>query len=231
MANKKKKKVTRKQLLKEPDEFITFTSKAIRFAIDYKHQITVGLIGFIILILVATGIRYFSNKAENKAFALLSQSQTKYEAILKEKGPEKALAELTKDFERILKKYPTKAGGKLARIIYANMCYKAGNLDKAARLYTESLKDFKSNPFLKNLILNGLGYVYEDKKDFESATKYFDMIAAGTHPVMKGQALFNLGRLYAAKGDRDKSIAAYRQLLTDQFDSIYIELVKEKLGS
>ncbi len=226
-----KKKVTRKQLLKEPDEFITFTSKALRFAMDYNRQIIAGLIGFIILILVAVGIRYFLNKAEKEAFDQLSQSQTKYAAILKETGPEKALAQMAKDFEEILKKYSNTTGGKFARVIYANLCYKAGNLDKAIALYTESLKDFESNPFFKNLILNGLGYAHEAKKDFESATKYFDMIAAGSDPVMKGQALFNLGRLYAVKGDRNKSLDAYRHLLVNPNDAVYNEMVKEKLGN
>lgn len=231
MAKKKTKKVTRKQLLKEPDEFITFTSKAIRFAMDYKYQLTGGLAGLVILILIGAGIRYFSIKAENTAFTLLSQSQIKYEALLKQNGPQKALTEVAADFEGILKKYSTKKGGRLARVIYASICYKAGNLDQAIALYNESLKDFKSNPFLKNLILSGLGYAHEEKKDLESATKYFNMIVAGPDPVMKSEALYHLGRLYDAKGDRDKSIEAYKQLLDRHADSIYTELVKEKLGS
>jgi tetratricopeptide (TPR) repeat protein len=230
MAKKKTKKVTRKQLLKEPDEFITFTAKAIRFAMDYKYQLTGGLVGLVILILVGTGIRYFSIKTENTAFTLLSQSQIKYETLLKQNGPQKAFSEVAADFERILKKYSTQKGGRLARVIYASICYKAGNLDQAIALYNESLKDFKSNPFLKNLILSGLGYAHEEKKDLESATRYFNMIVAGSDPVMKSEALYHLGRLYDAKGDRDKSIEAYKQLLDRHAGSIYTELVKEKLG-
>ena len=231
MAKKRAKKVTRKQLLKEPDEFITFTSKAIRFAMDYKYQLTGGLAGLVILILIGVGIRYFSIKAQNTAFTILSQSQIKYEALLKQNGPQKALTEVAADFEGILKKYSTKEGGRLARVIYAGICYKAGNLDRAIALYNESLKDFNSNPFLKNLILNGLGYAHEEKKDLESAIKYFNMIVAGSDPVMKSEALYHLGRLYDAQGDRDKSIEAYKQLLDGHADSIYTELVKEKLGS
>ncbi len=231
MAKKKTKKITRKKLLKEPDEFITFTSKTIRFAMDYKYPLTGGLVGLVILILIGAGIRYFSIKAENTAFTLLSQSQIKYEALLKQNGPQKALTEIAADFEGILKKYSTQKGGRLARVIYASICYKAGNLDQAIALYNESLKDFNSNPFLKNLILSGLGYAHEEKKDLESATKYFNMIVAGSDPVMKSDALYHLGRLYDAKGDRDKSNAAYKQLLDRHADSIYTELVKEKLGS
>ena len=231
MARKKTKKITRKKLLKEPDEFFTFTSRAIRFAIDYKYPLTGGLAGLVILILIGTGIRYFSIKAENTAFTLLSQNQIKYETLLRQNGPQKAQSEVAADFDGILKKYSTKKGGKLARVVYASICFKAGNLDQAIALYNESLDDFKSDPFLKNLILSGLGYAHEEKRDLDRAVKYFDMIVAGPDPVMKGGALYHLGRIYDTKGNRDKSIAAYKQLLDHHADSIYTELVKEKLGS
>ena len=231
MARKKTKKITRKKLLKEPDEFFTFTSRAIRFAIDYKYPLTGGLAGLVILILIGTGIRYFSIKAENTAFTLLSQNQIKYETLLRQNGPQKAQSEVAADFDGILKKYSTKKGGRLARVIYASICFKAGNLDQAIALYNQSLDDFKSDPFLKNLILSGLGYAHEEKKDLDTAVKYFDMIVTGPDPVMKGEALYHLGRIYDTKGDRDKSIAAYKQLLDHHADSIYTELVKEKLGS
>jgi tetratricopeptide (TPR) repeat protein len=231
MAKKKKKRVTRKELLKKPDEFITFTAKAFRFAETYKYQLTGLLTGLIILGLLAAGMRYFSNKAENAAFERLSRGRAKYQTLLKEMKPRKALAEVAGDFEKILANYSSKAGGKLARVIYANMCYQAGLLDKAIALYRESLKDFNSHPFMKNLILSGLGYAHEDKNDVASAMQYFDMVAAGSDSIMKGDALFHLGRLHAVRGDPDESMEIYKQLIADPQNSIYLELVKEKLGS
>ena len=231
MAKKKGKKITRKQLLKEPDEFLTFTSKAIQWGMEYKYQLAAGLAGLVILILAGIGIRYFSIRAENTAFTLLSQGQIKYETLVKQDGPQKALNGVADDFEMILKEYSSKKGGKLAKVYYAGICYKAGEFDKAIVLYEASLEDFKSNPFLKNVVLRGLGYAYEEKKDLESAAKYFNMIVGGSDPVLKGEALYHLGRIYEAKGEHEKSIEAYKQLLERYADSIYSELVKEKLSS
>lgn len=226
----KRKKKTRKQLLKEPDEFITFTAKVFRFAIDHKYQLFGALAGLTTLIVLVSGIQYFSYKAELEAFTLLSQSQTKYQALVKEIGPQKALIRVTKDFELILEKYANQEAAKIARVVYANLCHKAGDLEKAIALYNRSFDDFKSNPLFKNLIRSGLGYVYEDKKDYKSAAKYFEMIASETDSVMRGEALFNLGRLSAATRDYDKSKAAFKKILTDHSDSMYLELVKERLG-
>jgi hypothetical protein len=46
---------------------------------------------------------------------------------------------------------------------------------------------------------------------------------------MADVALFNLARLYNAEGNKEKGIEAYKKILSDHADSLYIEIVKEKL--
>ena len=58
----KRKKKTRKQLLKEPDEFITFTAKVFRFAINYKYQLFGILVGLITVIVLVRGSDIFHIK-------------------------------------------------------------------------------------------------------------------------------------------------------------------------
>jgi len=120
------KKVTRKQLLKEPDEFITFSAQLIQFAVKYKIQFFVGIgVGCAVLILVS-GFFYFSKKSDEKAFSLMQQGIMRYKTLSQTIGPAKAYQEVDKDFEFILKKYSSKDGGKLARVSYADICYRAG---------------------------------------------------------------------------------------------------------
>lgn len=225
-----KKKISRKQLLKEPDEFLTVSSKLIRFSIEYKKQISLALSVLFVLIVVVLAIRYFSNKAEDKALAMLEKGVTKYESILKDKGPNKAYHEVEKDFQRILKKYSGKKGGNLARVTYANICYNAGDSDKAIELFHTALDDFDDNPALRDLILIGLGYSHKEGKDYKTAAQYFEMVASRTDSIMKDEALFNLGWLYAEIGEPDRSNDAYKKILSDFTDSIYFDLVREKVA-
>ena len=225
----KKKKITRKQLLKEPDEFITFTGKLFRFAKKYPAQISYTLGGIFILIIAISGIEYFSNKAENEALALLGKGITKYATIVKNEGPDKAFLDVDKDFQDILGKYSRKDGGKLTRVVYANICYKAGHYDKAIKLFNKALEDFDDNQFIKNLILSSIGYVFKERKDYKTAAKYFEMIVAEPEAVMKDEALFNLGWIYDAIGNYDKSINAFNKIISDHTDSMYIEIEKERL--
>jgi len=231
MAKKRKIKISRKQLLNEPDEFITFSSKLLKFIIDHKTQITIAVSVIFCFLLAFSGWRYFLNKAENRASISLDRNITRYESVKIKEGANKAYLEVEKDFQLLLKKYSGKHGGKLARVIFANICYNAGKPDDAIPLFKESLSDFDDKPFIKNMILNSLGYACEKKKDYTGAIQYFEMIAQGPQPDLKNEAWYNLGRLYSREGDKEKSFQAYSKIVSDFTDSIYFDLVKEKLAS
>jgi tetratricopeptide (TPR) repeat protein len=230
MAKKKKIKISRKQLLNEPDEFITLSSKLLKFIIDHKNQITIAVSVIFLFLLAFSGRTYFLNKSENKASISLDRNITRYESAKIKEGAKKAYLEVEKDFQLLLKKYSSRHSGKLARVIFANISYHAGRSDEAIALYKKSLKDFDDKPFIKNMISNNLGYAYEKKGDYAGAIQYFELTALGPKSDLKNEAWYNLGRLYAREGDKEKSSKAYNKIVFDFTNSIYFDLVKEKLA-
>jgi tetratricopeptide (TPR) repeat protein len=225
-----KKRVTRKQLLKEPDEFMTFTGKLIQFGRKHDKQLTYAAFAFFVMIIGLTAFRFFSNRAENTASDLLRQAMQKYETMRNDTDAARAYAETKPDFEHILDKYASKHAGKMAGVIYANLSYDAGETDTAIQLYENALGDTVEGGGYRNLILSSLGYAYEQKKDIQTAVIYFERIASNDNPVAKDVALFNLGRLYEEMGDAEKSQAAYNRLVSEYLESVYYELVNEKLA-
>jgi len=225
----KKKRITRKQLLKQPDEFLSFSGKLINYITEKKRDIALIVCAVFIFIGAVSALQYFSEKQERKAFDLLYNSMAKYETLDKA-DPEKACKDVENDFRSIFDKYPGKMGGKLARIFFANTCYHAKKYDMAIELYSTSLKDFADDPLFKNLVLNSIAYSYEEKKDYKEAVNHFQMISAGDEPVMKGDAFFNLGLLYEKLGETDKSMEAYKKIVSDYQDTIYVEIAKEKVS-
>ena len=226
---KKRVSRSRKRDLEQPDEFITFWSQLFKFASEKKVLLS-SILGLIaMLIIVVSGIAYYFKKSEDQAFTLLQQAMSNYQTIAESNGPQKAYLEIGKDFPPILEKYSSRNGGKLARFVYANMCYQAGDYDKAIDLYNQSLVDFQNEPFLKDFVLNSLGYSHKGKKDYKTAAKFFEMVASETYTAVKDEALFNLGGLYARMGNDDKSKNAFKKILSDHMDSMYIEIVKEKV--
>lgn len=227
----KKKRVTRKQLLKEPDEFLTFSAKALKFAVEYKTQVTWAISGLFGIIVTITAINYFLNTAENRAFDMLDQSMAKYNEILEAGGPIEAADDVGSDFQMILEKYQGRKGGRFARLIYADICFKAGKMDKSIELYQLALEDFASMQPYKNLILNSLGMAYEEKQEYASAVEYLERITTTAEKLMKNESLFALGRIYAAMGQKEKSTAAYNQLIEEYPGSPNVEIARDKVSS
>ncbi|OQX01431.1 MAG: hypothetical protein BWK80_59935, partial [Desulfobacteraceae bacterium IS3] len=97
-----KKKVSRKVLLKEPDEFLTLSRRMLLFVIENKTHIALSVATVFGLIIIASGIRYFSNRDENMGFMLMSQAMEKYEKTVKDSGQDKAYAAVQEDFKKIL---------------------------------------------------------------------------------------------------------------------------------
>jgi TolA-binding protein len=227
----KKKKVSRKKLLKEPDEFLTISSKVLGFMAEKKIQLSWAAGIIILIIFLIVGVQYSIRSAENKAFNMLDRLMVTYNSAIEEKGPEKAYLDVEKDFQTLVDKYGGRRGGQYARFIFGDICFKAGEYDKAIAMYQQALKDFKHVDPFENLILKSLGYSYEGKKDFSAAVTVFEKFLTKPDSLMKDEALFVLARTYTKMGQAEKGIDTYRQLITDYPDSIFIQVVKDKVSS
>ena len=226
-----RRKRSRKELLKKPDEFITLTGRAIQFATAYQKQLSYGLCALVAIALVFLGYRFLAQRAEKKAFALLEQTMSTYEINKKASSPQEAYNKASEDLQRIVKKYGGNAGGKLARAQYANISYEAGDYQKAIELYKQALNDFKDNRIVYHLILSSLGYAYQRIEDDRNAAKYFEELSSATDSGIRDEALFNLGLLHEKLGDSESSRKAYQEIISNYPNSIYFDIVQEKLSS
>ena len=223
-----KKRVTRKQLLKEPDEFITFSYRMIRLGVAYRQHLMIAVGVFCAAVLVYVGMQYVSARSRAKAFNLLENAVARYDRELAENGPAKALAEVEGDFELILKKYGSNAGGRMARLTFAQYHFSAGGAERAIQLYDAALADFEDDPLYRSLVLSGLGYAHSLKGDGPTAISYFEQVVSGTVAGLKGDALFNLGLLYARTGQYDKSKESFQRIKEEYPESFYAEMAGEK---
>jgi tetratricopeptide (TPR) repeat protein len=223
------KRINRKQLLKEPDQFLTLSGRILATASQYKKPILWGSTGFFSLIILIALFNFISSRAEAKAFALLDQAESRYETLVKQKGAAEAAAAVTTEYEKILDEYAGKAGGKMARVLFGDICYRGGQTDRAIALYTEALDDFSAEPLYRNRIRTSLAHALLARQDDSAAAGYFEQVTLDPEATVKDEALFHLGALYAKMGQADKSRSAYEKLVSDYKDSIYLELAKDRI--
>ena len=222
------KKVSRKQLLKEPDQFLTFSGRMLNFAGQYRNQILWGTVSFFGLIIAISLVNFMSNRSEAQAFALLDQATGRYQAALSTDGPEKALEAVSGDFQRLFDDFSSQAGGQMARVVFADACVRGGKVDRAVSLYTDALADYDDQPFYLNRIRASLAHALVEKKDFPAAAEQFQQVVDSPGAAMKDEALFHLGTIYARMGETDKSRRSFDRIVSEYEDSIYLELAKAR---
>lgn len=224
-----KKRVTRKQLLREPDEFITTTGKVIAWTRDHRDQLIYGTAAFVGLVILIMGWGYYQARKNQSATALLSKAMATYQAEGGENEAIKALDAVRSDFTQLVDKYGNQPSGRLGRVMYGHLCLAAKSLDDAIVHYQAALDDFDDTSML-NVILNGLGSAYFQKGEYPAAIEQFEKLVKSESPVLKDAALFHLGRLYDQLGRADESEKAYQQLHTDFPETSYARLVRDKIA-
>jgi tetratricopeptide (TPR) repeat protein len=160
---------------------------------------------------------------------MLWRATALYDSERADNDPQAAYRAAAPQFEQLLKDYGGTGSGIIARYRFGNISYEAGKFKAAIELYSAALADCEDNAILKHQILTGLGYACEEAGDTESAVRYFGKLLQAEGSPMLDEALYNLGRLYRKLGDEVKSRENYQRLLENYPESIYVELVKEKL--
>lgn len=206
----------RKRDLEQPDEFITLTARLLeRLRVYWKPLSACGVAAFIILagVLVAG---YFSERAEEKAFFMLSQAMNRYIAEGGSQDRVKALDAVKADFETLFAQYGNRQAGAAARLIFAQMNLMAGRPEAAAAEYEQALELYPEHSYAASAAKSGLGYAQAASGQHEKAIATFEDLSAGQDSMLKADALYQLMLLYQQTG-QTADFQKARQTLQEAF--------------
>lgn len=226
----KGKKISRKQLLKEPDEILTTTARLFQFAVRHRYPLLGALGGLILIVLVVSAVRYHAIAKENESFAALQAAWQNYQQQVQATDSQTAYATVESEFETLVDRFGGTPGGKYGILVFADISFEAGRIERAVTLYRQALEVFEL-PEIRNRVLNDLGYAHEARGDLQAAVRQFEQILDGSAAAFKEEARFNVGRLYAELGDRQASRAAFEALLAENPNSVYAGMVRERLAA
>jgi tetratricopeptide (TPR) repeat protein len=225
-----KKRITRKQLLKGPDEFLSLTEKVALFIREHNREFKyiVGAVAAIILIYlgVNTGIGYINKKGQsayNLAYRLMSAQNTD---LSPESEEVKRAAEL---FQEVLDDYSLSKASRLAlpELAYVKMVEK--KYGEAIPLYQEFLDKAPENSPYQSLARIALAACHEAKGEFEQAIKILNQVTSQADDLFKGQALFSLARIYRLSGQKDKAKEMLEEFVEKYQTSPFLPLAKAHL--
>ena len=152
-----KKRVTRKQLLKEPDEFITTTGRLIAWSKANAKSLGIGATVFFVAVIAVSLHAFINEKRSSIAQMMLGQALVKFQAEMGEKDGASAMSAVSEDFDELIKSYGSQPAGKLGRLFYGHIGVMAKDYDTAIEYYEKALDDFGDKNSLSNFIHHGLG--------------------------------------------------------------------------
>ncbi len=225
-----KKKIKRKELLKEPDEFLTFSARMLQWMAQNRDRILWGA-GVVVFIAVAvSGWMYYRKIKEDRAVAAFGKIMTAYRQMGEDAASDPQAGRVKETLAAFVEDYAGTGSGRMARVLLANLYFRTGDPDAAITAYQRALEDYEEHPLIQNMILSGLGHAYLEKGQPHEAVRYFRRVAEGDAPLLKSEALFILAQL-SEKSEDSGDKAAYLQKILSEFpDSLHAVLAKDALG-
>jgi len=223
------KKVSRKKLLKEPDEFITTTGRVIQYLRENQRQLTIyGVIAAVVIAAGFLGYSYFRWQ-EGKAEAIQQQAMQMYQEAYSQTGnlekEKENYKKALEKFKEALTVYGRGTTGQISQLYIGNSHYAMREYDAAIQDYSQCL----DGPF-RTLAFQSLGYAYEAKGDYAKALENFQKNAEGDPNPEQEESLLGVARCYEALKQNPKALETYQKALNKNPKSKMAEFIQWKVS-
>lgn len=224
-----KQKVTRKELLKSPDEFLSFSAKAIAFVKEYSKQFNIAGIVVIAALVVYFGINTYLNyldrrgqNAYNEAYNALIKSMGSKAKPDDLKGPERL-------FQKVIDDYGRSEVSRLARPQIAYLSFADKKYDEAILQYEAFLKEVPPKSPYRSLTQLSLAACYEEKKDYKNAVEILKEVASHKEDLFREQAMLSLARIYRLTNQAELAKEVLREFVDTFKNSPSLGIAKAHL--
>jgi len=232
MEMTKAKKIIKKKL-KEPDEFISLTERAFLFVTHHSKSIAVG--GGIVLVLLLS-IFFFQKwekRNEGNAYQMLNLVMETYQMVSSpyREGSPQEYKNVLERYNEVITKYPGTSSGKLAILSKGNIHLRLGEFDEAIKAYEIYLEKAGKERLYRAFAMEGLGYSYEGKKDFEKARNAYQKVIESGESFQSANAYLGLGRCYEKLGKTKEALEHYRNFIKVSPQSQMTNIVLRKIST
>jgi len=192
------KKITRKELLKEPDEFITTSAQIIQYTRQNPKKVLIISVLVVIGLLAAGGFYAYQRQGKLASHELFERALMEYQMLdLSGQAPnDEQLDKILAQFETITRDYPSFPAGDMALLYRGDFLYRKNDfraaLDRYTRMQTTNLVKEGMGP----LVLYHTAMTLFALKDYEQATIIFDQLSKDTNSPYCREAHAAIARIY-----------------------------------
>jgi tetratricopeptide (TPR) repeat protein len=227
----KGKRITKKQL-REPDEFITLTERAIHFVGEHGKKMIAG--GILLLVIIVSILFYQmwerrKDEEAARAYGVASEMYEKGIAQARE-GTSQNDQEIMAKFDEVAAKFPRTLFGKLSLIYGGNIRLRRGEYDEAIKAYNAFIENAGKQELYKYFAWDGLGHAYEGKKDYGKAIEAYQRILEVGKGFQLEEAHLNIGYCYEKSGKPKEALDNFKAFLKNSPKSLLANVVLRKVS-
>ena len=165
-------KLTRKQLLKSPDEFLTFTEKVGKWVAKYRRRLLVGTAGLLVVGAVVLGLVAYQKRHQHASALAYGQAFYLYQMVHTAPSPDQ-LSMLIQNFSMVANDYANTYTGRQARLLAGALLMATGDYAKAEDALRQISNDAGLAPEFSALIWGALGQCLEVAGKTTEATQAY----------------------------------------------------------
>lgn len=226
------KKPRRKELLKEPDEFITWSARTIKFARENPRSIGIGISVALLIALISLGYYGYQSRRQATSHEMLETALRAYNS-LSISADSKNVAQNDKVFEAlnsIAKDYGNLPAGEVALLYSAHVLFNKGDYEGALERYNK----FQSSSLVRKgfgpLALYNIAQSYMALKDYEKAINLFEQLSRDVNSPYRREAYASIARIYEVMDKKKEAVQAYKQYLKVFPEAPDADFVKAKIA-
>ena len=209
------KKLSRKELLREPDEFITLSGQVLRYCREHTRLVTLICVIVVICVIGAGGFYTYQKQRKDQSHELFEAAYRNYHHLTLSSTPPKKeqLESIFKQFDGIAKEYRSLLAGEMALLYSGHVLYKMKDFKGALERYTKMKSTRVAQSGLSSMLIYHIAMTYLALKDYEQSKTLFEQLAQNTDSPYLREAYASIAAIYEATDKKKEAVQAYRQYL------------------
>lgn len=222
-------KIDRKKLLKKPDEFLTFSEKAVAWAKE-NSKLLVGIAGGLaIAAALWVGLSTYLEHRQDQAANALAVSFENYAKAVEGKADQGQVKAARESLAKVVDQYGATPAGIQARLALGDLLVEKAQYADAEKILNELCEETDLPPGMLPLARHGLGLSLEGQKKYKEAAAAYEAAMQEAGPSLRNSYRLDLARVQEAAGDKGAAIKTYKQAVSQPPDPSSLDLVKSRL--
>jgi tetratricopeptide (TPR) repeat protein len=220
------KKLTRKELLKGPDEFMTFSERVVRYAHDHLRMFIYAGVTLCVLILGYLGVTWYMDYGDkrgqevyNEAYYAIRSAEERGEVLDDPAVP----ADL---FRKVSSDHGMARVNPLALPQLARLEFREGRVREAVQLYRNFKEKKRRDKSYASMAGLALAACFEAEQSYDEAVRELSPLIEPPGSFLREQALIRLVRVHMLNGRPEKARENYDELAEAFPDSFFLPFLE-----